>query len=80
MKVKDIFDNLDNCKTYIGKIDKREFIIIHPGLEYGFIELSKEFVENLKHEIKNKIMLNNADLQDIDNTTKFTLMILENCY
>lgn len=55
-------------------------VIIHPALPYGFIELTGEFVDELKDDIQKKFMMAEAGIDDLDPTTKLIIMLLEKSY
>ena len=55
-------------------------VIIHPALKYGFIELTEDFVQQLKNDLSNKIMMAHTGIEDLDPTTRFAIMMLEDAY
>ena len=55
-------------------------VIIHPALQYGFIELTGEFVGELKNDIQKKLMMAHTGIDELDPTTKLVIMLLEKSY
>lgn len=72
--LEDFFKKFD---TYNGSEGN---IIIHPGLPYNFIELDENFVQELKEDLKMKVKLSMAGIDELDPTTKFAIMILTDSY
>lgn len=55
-------------------------VVIHPGLKYGFLEVTPEFAAALRKALEIKIMLASNGIEEIDPITKFAVMMLENSY
>ena len=55
-------------------------VIIHPALPYNFIELTEEFVLELQNDLRKKLMMAHAGIDELDATTKFAIMLLEDAY
>jgi hypothetical protein len=55
-------------------------VIIHPGWTYCFIELNKDFMEQLKNELRTKLMMAEHGIDELDAITKFAIMVLEDSY
>ena len=55
-------------------------VVIHPNLKYNLIELNGEFVTALKHDLRKKIMAAHVGLDELDPTTKFAIMMLEDAF
>lgn len=73
---KEFIDNFDN---FTRSSDKKT-VVIHPGLEYGFIELTPKFVEELKKDLSSKIMMAHAGLERLSPTDRFAIMMLDEAY
>lgn len=73
--VEEFFDNLDGLKR-----TPNGTVIIHPGFAYGFVEVTEEFLTELKAEMKKSLMLKQAGLEEIPASIKFSVMVLDNCY
>jgi len=72
--VKEFLQRLDQYKSY------KNNVIIHPGWSYCFIELNKDFVEQLKKELRTKLMMAEHGIDELDAITKFAIMVLEDSY
>jgi len=48
MTVQEFFDRLDSFRIYKGSV------VIHPGINYGFIELDESFFNELKPRLMKK--------------------------
>jgi len=55
-------------------------VIIRPNLPYNFIELNEEFVQKLKKDLQTKITLAFTGMDELDATTRFAIMMLEESY
>jgi len=55
-------------------------VIIHPGLTYNFIELSEEFVQQLKNDIHKKIILTKSGIDEPNALESFALMLLKDSF
>ena len=55
-------------------------VLIHPGLTYNFIELKAEFVDQLKDDIKKKIMMAGIGVRELSPTEIFAMMMLDDAY
>ena len=55
-------------------------IIIHPGLNHGFIELTEEFVNDLKKNLVLRIALVSTGIDELNPIEKFAIMMLEDAY
>ena len=55
-------------------------VIIHPGWTYGFIELNKDFMDQLKKELSTKLVMAENGIDELDAITKFAIMVLEKSY
>lgn len=55
-------------------------VIIHPGWTYCFIELNKDFMEQLKTDLRTKLMMAESGIEELDAATKFAIMVLEDSY
>ncbi len=55
-------------------------VIIHPGLRYGLIELTSDFVDDLKDDFSKKFMMATNDLRPLSPIEKFAIMMLEEAY
>ena len=55
-------------------------VIIHPGLPYGFIELTGDFVDELKDDLMKKISMAQTHIDELTPTEKFVIMLLQDAY
>jgi hypothetical protein len=55
-------------------------VVIHTGLEWNFIELKEEFVLALKNDLRKKIMMAHAGIDELSPTDRFAIMMLEDAY
>lgn len=55
-------------------------VIIHPGIPYGFIELTAEFVDELKDDLMKKMSLAQHHIDELSPTEKFAIMLLQDAY
>ena len=55
-------------------------VIIHPGLPHGFIELTGEFVDELKDDLMKKISMAQLNVDELTPTEKFVIMLLQDAY
>lgn len=55
-------------------------VIIHPGLSYNLIELTEDFVQELKKDLMTKVNLASVGIDELDASTKFAIMMLDDSY
>ncbi len=55
-------------------------VIIHPGLPFNLIELTEDFVNELKNDLSKKITMAHTGLDKLSPTDKFAIMILEDAF
>ena len=65
---------------FFRRVPDTENVIIHPALSYGFIELTEEFVLELQNDLRKKLMMAHTGINELDATTKFAIMLLEDAY
>jgi len=76
MTTKEFIDNFD----YFRRVPTNGNVIIHPNLPNSFIELTGEFVDELKNNLSNRIMMAQQGIDDLGPIEKFAIMILEDAY
>ena len=55
-------------------------VIIHPGLPYNLIELTGDFVDDLKRDLTTKIAMAQHGIDQLSPTEKFVIMLLQDAY
>ena len=55
-------------------------VIIHPGLPYNLIELTGDFVDDLKRDLTTKIAMAKHGIDQLSPTEKFVIMLLRDAY
>ena len=73
---KDFIESFDHFR----RVPDTGNVIIHPALPYNFIELTSEFVLELQNDLAKKIMMAQTGVDELDATTKFAIMLLEDAY
>lgn len=63
-----------------GFRESKTTVIIHPGFKYGFLEISKEFRDELKQAFIRKLRNIEMGLEEPDPITQFAVMILQDAY
>ena len=71
----EFLQRLDNYKK-----TSNNSVVIHPGWSYCFIELHEDFINELKQELKIKLMMADNGIEELDAITKFAIMVLEDSY
>ena len=69
-----------NNFEYFKRVKDTGNVIIHLGLSYNFIELRSKFVDELKNDLKNQLMIADTNMDELSAITKFAIIILEDSY
>ena len=72
----DFIAKFDNFK----RVPDSGNVIIHPGLQYGFIELAPDFVDDLKNDLSEKITMAQIGIDELSPCEKFVIFMLEDAY
>jgi len=78
MKNQTVAEFLHRLDQY--KVSSVNSVVIRPGWTYCFIELDKDFVDQLKNELRIKLMMAEQGIDQLDAITKFAIMVLEDSY
>ncbi len=60
--------------------EKVTSVLIHPPMDYSFLELSPEFYEELKDFVLKKALMLNMEMDVLTPLDKFALMVLKDSY
>jgi hypothetical protein len=55
-------------------------VIIHPDLPYGFIELTGDFVDEVRDDLAKKILMAETEINPLSASTKLLIMLLQDAY
>lgn len=72
--VSEFFDKFDTFKRAGNSV------IIHPALPFDFLEVTPEFVSELKTALQLKLTMIDAKIETADPITKFAVMILKDAF
>jgi hypothetical protein len=75
-KIVDFINQFDHFR----RVPDSGNVIIHPSLRYGFIELTPDFVDDLKEDFSKKFMMASNELRPLSPIERFAVMLLEEAY
>lgn len=62
------------------RVPHSDSVLIHLGLDYGFVEFKEEFVLKLKLALKTKLMMAEMQIDDLSPIDIFAIELLKNSY
>jgi len=74
--LKEFIDNFD----HFTRTPNNGHVIIHPNLPNSFIELTGEFVDELKKDLTTKILMADCELDTLSPIERFAIMMLVDAY